>query len=92
MTRPTREQVAADHARLFGRTANPSPAARPAAAGPCRFRGELLTGHQRKALGLSHLAWAPCGHPARPLGDYVCPCRGCRPGCRGYEAPPPDDV
>lgn len=54
---------------------------------PCRLRGDELTGEERAARGLSHTKlWLYCGHPEKPLGDVVCPCRGCRPGCPGYEA------
>ena len=40
-------------------------------------------------LGLPVLRdWMRCTHPARPLGDYVCPCFkpvGCGPACPGFE-------
>lgn len=33
--------------------------------------------------------WRHCGHPAQPLGNPVCRCKGgCRPTCGGYELPP----
>lgn len=72
------------------RTSASSPVSAPPP--PCRFRGESLTGHERHALDLSSVDWAPCHHPAKPLGPYVCPCKGCRPGCPGYTAPVPDLV
>ena len=51
----------------------------------CTFRGDDLSGAERERLGLSHgQRWAPCGHPDKPHGDYVCPCEGCGPRCSGY--------
>lgn len=47
---------------------------------PCRFVGEA------RLVEGSVSSWTGCGHPAKPLGDPVCPCRGCGPGCAGYEA------
>jgi hypothetical protein len=57
--------------------------------GECRFRGRGLAGPEREARGLGHARqWSFCENPARPLGDAVCPCRGCGPGCSGYSAAP----
>lgn len=53
---------------------------------PCRFRGESLTAAGCVSLGLPPAKnWAPCNHPNQPHGAHVCPCKGCRPGCPGYE-------
>lgn len=29
--------------------------------------------------------WSSCDHPRKPLGDPVCPCKGCGPKCVGYQ-------
>jgi hypothetical protein len=53
--------------------------------GPCKLVGRELTGRERAARGLDHARrWALCLHPDRPLGEAVCGCKGCGPGCRGY--------
>jgi len=72
-----------------GEPVAPGPPAVPAAAAveppPCRLRGRELTGPERAARGLDHgRRWALCLHPEQPLGEAVCPCMGCGPGCRGY--------
>jgi hypothetical protein len=55
---------------------------------PCVHLGGELTGAERNAAGLSHTKrWATCGHAAKPLGEYVCPCSGCGPNCAGYSLP-----
>lgn len=60
-------------------------------AASCVYRGDDLTGVEKVRLSLPPLrSYAPCEHPARPLGAYVCPCQGCGPKCRGY-SPEPDD-
>lgn len=52
---------------------------------PCLFLGDELSGRQRAEAGLDHSRrWAPCEHPDRPLGPYVCPCAGCGPTCPSY--------
>lgn len=62
----------------------------PPPLGPCRHKSELplLNGHAAR-LGLDpNKLWHECAHPARPLGPYVCGCKGCGPGCRGYAQSP----
>lgn len=72
-----------DYRRLWD--GDSRPAADPTA---CRFRGADIPGPARAVLGLPHAGtWARCGHPDRPLGEHVCPCRGCGPTCRGYAEP-----
>lgn len=65
-------------------------AARPAKAkpaGPCTHRGEELSGRERQGRGLDHRRrWTLCLHPAQPLGEAVCRCKGCGPDCPGYAA------
>lgn len=57
---------------------------------PCSYKGDLLSGAERNAMGLSHgPSWARCGHPDAPLGPVVCSCRGCGPKCAGYTSAPP---
>lgn len=74
-----------------GRGGTPKPAAsriqppvQPPAppATPCAHRGERVS-----LPGVQ--GWFECGHPERPLGNPVCPCKGCGPRCSGYteEAP-----
>ena len=56
---------------------------------PCKFVGEELTGAERESKGLDHARkWLLCLHPARPLGEVVCQCKGCGPGCPGYATEP----
>lgn len=64
----------------------PGPAPSPTGAGgPCRFAGEGVAGPERHRLGLGHSRdWRYCLHPGRPLGEIVCPCKGCNSGCPGY--------
>lgn len=63
-----------------------APAAKPA-AGPCVHLGDALTGPEREAAGLPHAKrWSLCLADPKPLGEYVCPCKGCGPRCPGYEA------
>jgi hypothetical protein len=58
---------------------------------PCVHVGDDLTGPERQARGLDHARrWTRCEHPAQPLGEVVCGCRGCGPTCRGYQAETPD--
>jgi hypothetical protein len=46
-----------------------------------------LSGADRQARGLAHgKRWGLCLHAAKPLGEVVCPCRGCGPKCSGYPA------
>lgn len=72
-----------------GGPANPPPLAATRAAEPCTLLGSELTGTQRDARGLGHAKkWSLCLHPDKPLGEVVCPCRGCGPGCRGYTPDP----
>ncbi len=72
-----------------------------AARGPCRWRGEELTGPQRVSLHeagqtwVDHVrVWALCGRPGFALeGQAVCPCgagdrQACGPTCPGYEVRP----
>jgi hypothetical protein len=74
-------------------TAPPAPVGPwPAGPAPCQHRGELIPLAQRHELGVGTLRdWYPCQHPEKPLGDVVCGCRGCGPGCRGY-VPAPAEV
>lgn len=52
---------------------------------PCKYVGDELTGKQRDARELDHQRrWAFCLHEQKPLGEAVCPCRGCGPNCSGY--------
>lgn len=67
------------------------PAEKPPA---CVHLGDQVPGPDRHRLNLGHVRdWKWCTHPDRPLGDAVCPCRGCGPKCRGYsdgvDPPPP---
>jgi len=50
-----------------------------APARPCTFLGLTVRrpGQVRD--------WRECDHPDRPLGNPVCPCRGCGPKCPGYK-------
>lgn len=60
----------------FARASNPA---------PCAHRGAELTGPERQARGLGHARrWTLCLHPAKPLGEAVCSCKGCGPKCSGY--------
>jgi hypothetical protein len=53
---------------------------------PCEHFSEL-TGAGREARGLSHgKRWGLCLHEAKPLGEVVCPCKGCGPKCPGYSS------
>lgn len=53
--------------------------------GPCAHLGRELTGPERTARGLGHVRkWSLCLHPDQPLGETVCPCKGCGPKCAGY--------
>lgn len=51
---------------------------------PCDFLGDMLNGFERERRGLDSRAWAWCDNPGKPLGDAVCPCKGCGPRCSGY--------
>lgn len=52
---------------------------------PCSLLGDELTGLERDARNLDHRRpWRWCGHPDKPLGEAVCGCAGCGPGCNGY--------
>ncbi len=52
----------------------------------CRFRSEEdVPGPERQEKGLSHTrVWYKCSHSDKPLGEYVCQCKGCGPPCKGY--------
>lgn len=76
--------------------------AEPPAAGPpaCSHEGPDVGGRERQLLGLDHRRhWLKCLNPAPPLGENVCRCQGCGPGCPGYApadgsappAPPPGE-
>lgn len=62
----------------------------------CRFRGDELTGPEREKAGVGHgRMWFHCElgkqlTPDTPPG-VVCPCKGCGPGCGGYEPGEEDD-
>lgn len=64
------------------------PAARPAAilSLPCVHLGRELSAAERQSRKLDSRRWAFCNHPAKPLGEAVCGCKGCGKGCRGYSA------
>lgn len=54
---------------------------------PCALKGDPLTGYERATAGKSHGPdWRHCLHAEKPLGEAVCPCMGCGPGCTGYQA------
>lgn len=74
----------ADAARRAGQPKQPNK--EPPA--PCAHLGDELTGRERAARGLDHARrWALCLHDEKPLGEVVCPCRGCNSSCPGYAAP-----
>jgi hypothetical protein len=53
----------------------------------CKFRGDLVPGEVRARRNLDHRKnWVECDNPDKPLGEIVCPCQGCGPGCSGYIA------
>ncbi len=85
----TAARKAAGAAQTYPRTAAaPAPPAPATPPGPCAHLGAELTGPERAARGLGHARkWSLCGHPGKPLGEAVCPCRGCGPKCPGYAAP-----
>jgi hypothetical protein len=63
-------------------------------SGPCGF-AEPVPGFKRVELGLSHdKNWNRCTNPTKPLGgaEYVCPCQGCGPPCKGYLSEDAADV
>ena len=52
---------------------------------PCVHLGDELSGAEREAHGLNHAKkWSRCENPSKPLGEFVCPCKGCGRWCRGY--------
>lgn len=62
----------------------PPPASKSAPSEACPHAAPLL-GFEKRRLGLDvRKDWRRCGHPQQPLGEYVCPCKGCGPGCSGY--------
>lgn len=99
---PTQDSLALKSRRAMelvaGRRASPHAAERAAppllaprpesrAAAECEHCGAELAGGERQARGLGHSQrWALCLHPEQPLGEAVCPCRGCGPKCPGYES------
>jgi hypothetical protein len=72
------------HGRVFTSVVDPN-AKVVSEVPPCPHLGRLLTGLEREARGITHVRrWKYCLHESRPLGDVVCECQGCGPGCWGY--------
>lgn len=70
----------------IGMPGAPQVAAAPPAK-PCQHLGRDLTGPERERHGKDHARrWSLCLHPEIPLGQFVCPCKGCDSGCRGYQS------
>lgn len=55
-----------------------APAGEPSHPPPCLHLGPVVN----RAGQLR--SWRECGHPAKPLGELVCSCRGCGPTCPHY--------
>lgn len=52
----------------------------------CLYRDEeKLPNYAAAKLSLDvRRTWYVCSHPDKPLGEYVCPCKGCGVRCTGY--------
>lgn len=54
-------------------------------AEPCRHVGAPVRGSDAPDLTRD---WHRCDHPRRvelAIAEVVCACKGCRPGCKGYQ-------
>lgn len=55
----------------------------------CIHRGQPTTPPSGDRTGR---AWSYCDHPKKPLGEKVCGCRGCGPGCVKYGIAAPNRI
>lgn len=85
----------ARYEKVFGVTAEElggklEPVSRPAIPETlvCKYRSEdKLSNHVAAKLGLPTVYnWYDCSHPNLPLGLFVCPCKGCHSGCKGFDS------
>lgn len=80
-------RISKEEALKHARSINPPPAWEgdpwliPEYTGPCDWMGSVV----KPPPGGNPLStWTRCEHPARPLGEVACPCKGCGNLCGGY--------